>query len=95
MWYYAYMMNATHKGAEQMTKANPILDYINRTYGTPQPVATSEPWATDRQISYLRSLVRRDPGLAQTVGASRDGVRVNTNLTKSEASRLIENMLNA
>ena len=73
--------------------ANVILRYIQSTQPAAQ-ATVSDDWATNRQVEYLRSLVRRDPGLAQTVGASRDGIRVNTNLTKHEASRLIDCMLN-
>ena len=51
--------------------------------------------ATDRQINYLASLIRQDPGAAMTVGASADGVHVRENLSAPEASRLIDMMLNS
>ncbi|MFB2530733.1 hypothetical protein ACEYYA_01030 [Paracoccus sp. p3-h83] len=54
--------------------------------------ATTEAPATERQIAYLERLIDRDPGAAMTVGASCDGANVVANLTKSDASRLIEQL---
>ena len=52
-----------------------------------------EPMATARQLAYLAHLVERDPGMATTLGASRDGSTVTPNLTRRGASALIDLLL--
>lgn len=48
--------------------------------------------ATDKQISYLTTLIQNDPGTATTIGASPDGSRVTANMSRAKASRLIDMM---
>lgn len=44
--------------------------------------------ATERQLAYLRELMLGDPGLASTVGIT--AARINGDLSKADASRLID-----
>ena len=49
--------------------------------------AVAEEPASERQISYLRTLIADDPGMATNIGAS-----IRPGLTKSQASRFISLM---
>lgn len=57
------------------------------------PTATPAPLAeapTPRQIAFLSVLIARDPGAAMTVGASPDGARVASGLSRAQVSRMID-----
>ncbi len=54
--------------------------------------AVSVEMATEAQISYLHRLVLDDPGAATTIGASPDGSRVTSGLSKAAASKMIEQL---
>ena len=55
--------------------------------------AVTETPATERQIAYIARLIDRDPAAAMAIGASHDGARVVAGLTKSAASRIIDQMV--
>jgi len=82
-----YASNADHRAFE---------DFIERIVGRTQSPAVMQSApapATARQIAFLSRLVRNDPGAAMTIGASADGSTVRGDLSKGDASRMIDLML--
>lgn len=49
--------------------------------------------ATERQKNYLKTLIYRDPGAAMSCGASPDGKSLRDDLSKSQASKMIDYIL--
>lgn len=48
--------------------------------------------ATDSQIAYLQTLIVDDPAAAMAIGASADGVRPVSGLTKAAASKFLDQL---
>lgn len=85
-----YASNADHAAFQRLVDRLTVAD---AHVATEAAAARPDVPATQKQIAFLSSLIQRDPGLATTVGASRDGARVASGLSKSDASRLICLML--
>lgn len=79
-----YASNSDHAEFERLVRENTVEGATE---------AEEEQPATEKQLSYLAALVQRDPGAAMTVGASHDGANVPANLSKRQASKMIDLML--